>query len=113
MALSSIVLIPNSVGPGELLLDVGTAAQKEHYLPRLAAGLEIPCFALTEPDAGSDAASLRSRGVVFRGPAREGAAGRVAGKAGPACRPGPRPRRPAPQRSRRAESLALRIGFRM
>jgi acyl-CoA dehydrogenase len=67
MALSSIVLIPNSVGPGELLLEVGTEAQREHYLPRLARGEEIPCFALTEPSAGSDAASITSRGVVFRG----------------------------------------------
>ncbi|MEM9555692.1 MAG: acyl-CoA dehydrogenase [Acidobacteriota bacterium] len=66
-ALSSVVLIPNSVGPGELLVEVGTAAQKEYYLPRLARGDEIPCFALTEPQAGSDAGALTSRGVVFRG----------------------------------------------
>lgn len=66
MPLSSIVLIPNSVGPGELLLEVGTEEQREHYLPRLARGDEIPCFALTEPQAGSDAASISSRGVVFR-----------------------------------------------
>lgn len=63
-ALSTIVLIPNSVGPGELLVEVGTSAQKDRYLPRLARGDEIPCFALTEPEAGSDAASLTSRGVV-------------------------------------------------
>jgi acyl-CoA dehydrogenase len=67
LALSSLVLIPNSVGPAELLLAHGTRYQKDHYLPRLARGEEIPCFALTEPGAGSDAASLRSRGVVFRG----------------------------------------------
>lgn len=67
LGLSSVVLIPNSVGPGELLVEVGTEAQREHYLPRLARGEEIPCFALTEPEAGSDAASLRSRGTVFRG----------------------------------------------
>lgn len=67
LGLSSVVLIPNSVGPGELLLEVGTEAQREHYLPRLARGDEIPCFALTEPTAGSDAASITSRGVVFRG----------------------------------------------
>ncbi|MCG8460488.1 MAG: acyl-CoA dehydrogenase [Holophagales bacterium] len=67
MALSSVVLIPNSVGPGELLLEVGTPEQKAYYLPRLAGGEEIPCFALTEPDAGSDAAALTSRGVLFRG----------------------------------------------
>jgi len=66
-ALSTVVVIPNSVGPGELLLDVGTEAQREHYLPRLARGDEIPCFALTEPHAGSDAASIRSRGTLFRG----------------------------------------------
>ncbi|MCB1056335.1 MAG: acyl-CoA dehydrogenase, partial [Acidobacteria bacterium] len=68
MYLSTVVLIPNSVGPGELLLEYGTAEQKRHYLPRLARGEEIPCFALTEPGAGSDAASLTSRGVVYRGP---------------------------------------------
>jgi acyl-CoA dehydrogenase len=66
LALSAIVLIPNSVGPGELLLAYGTREQQELYLPRLARGEEIPCFALTEPEAGSDAASLRSEGVLFR-----------------------------------------------
>ncbi len=66
LALSAVVLIPNSVGPGELLLEHGTPEQKEFYLPRLARGDEIPCFALTEPEAGSDAASLRSEGVLFR-----------------------------------------------
>ncbi len=66
-ALSAVVLIPNSVGPGELLLEVGTEEQRERYLPRLARGDEIPCFALTEPTAGSDAANLTSRGEVFRG----------------------------------------------
>lgn len=66
LALSVHVLIPNSVGPGELLLHYGTDAQKERYLRRLARGEEIPCFALTEPGAGSDAASIASRGVVFR-----------------------------------------------
>lgn len=68
LPLSALVLLPNSVGPGELLVHYGTDAQKQHYLPRLARGEEIPCFALTEPEAGSDAASLRSRGRVFRGP---------------------------------------------
>lgn len=63
---ASVVLIPNSVGPAELLLHYGTPEQQTHYLPRLARGEEIPCFALTEPEAGSDAASIRSRGVVFR-----------------------------------------------
>ncbi|HVG06693.1 MAG TPA: acyl-CoA dehydrogenase [Thermoanaerobaculia bacterium] len=66
LGLSAVVLIPNSVGPGELLLEYGTPEQKAHYLPRLARGEEIPCFALTEPEAGSDAASLRSEGVLFR-----------------------------------------------
>jgi acyl-CoA dehydrogenase len=67
LALSAVVLIPSSVGPGELLLEYGTKEQKDRLLPRLARGEEIPCFALTEPEAGSDAASLRSEGVVFRG----------------------------------------------
>lgn len=66
LALSAVVLIPNSVGPGELLLEHGTPEQKAHYLPRLARGEEIPCFALTEPEAGSDAASLQSEGVLFK-----------------------------------------------
>ena len=66
MPLSSVVLIPNSVGPGELLVEKGTEAQKDYYLPRLAKGDEIPCFALTEPHAGSDAGSLTASGVLFR-----------------------------------------------
>ena len=60
------VMVPNSLGPAELLLRYGTDEQRQHYLPRLAAGKEIPCFALTEPNAGSDAASLTARGVVCR-----------------------------------------------
>ncbi|MFO7578103.1 MAG: acyl-CoA dehydrogenase [Pelovirga sp.] len=60
-------MVPNSLGPAELLLHYGTAAQKDHYLPRLAAGLEIPCFALTGPEAGSDAAALPDHGVVCTG----------------------------------------------
>ncbi len=67
LALSSLVLIPNSVGPAELIAAYGTSDQKHAYLPRLASGEEIPCFALTEPHAGSDAAAMRSRGVVFAG----------------------------------------------
>jgi acyl-CoA dehydrogenase len=67
LALSAVVLIPNSVGPAELLLAYGTEEQRRFYLPRLARGEEIPCFALTEPEAGSDAASLTSEGTVFRG----------------------------------------------
>jgi acyl-CoA dehydrogenase len=66
LALSSIVLIPNSVGPAELIAAYGTEDQKERYLRPLASGAEIPCFALTEPHAGSDAAAMRSQGVVFR-----------------------------------------------
>ena len=58
------VLVPNSLGPGELLLHYGTDAQKRHYLPRLARGLEIPCFALTNPNAGSDAAAIPDYGIV-------------------------------------------------
>lgn len=61
------LMVPNSLGPAELLLDYGTQAQREHYLPRLAKGEEVPCFALTEPHAGSDAASPRSSGVVCHG----------------------------------------------
>ena len=61
------VMVPNSLGPSELLLHYGTEAQKAHYLPRLASGEEIPAFALTEPNAGSDAGGLQSKGVIFRG----------------------------------------------
>ena len=63
--LSTTVMVPNSLGPAELLIHYGTDAQKDHYLPRLARGEEIPCFALTEPGAGSDAGSMTSEGVVF------------------------------------------------
>ncbi|OUL58278.1 acyl-CoA dehydrogenase FadE [Pseudoalteromonas ulvae] len=65
--LSSIVGVPNSLGPGELLQHYGTQEQKDHYLPRLASGLEIPCFALTSPEAGSDASSIPDYGVVCKG----------------------------------------------
>lgn len=61
------VMVPNSLGPAELLLHYGTPAQKDHYLPLLARGEEIPCFALTGPEAGSDAAAIPDRGVVCRG----------------------------------------------
>ncbi|MBT5456898.1 MAG: acyl-CoA dehydrogenase, partial [Rhodospirillaceae bacterium] len=61
------VMVPNSLGPGELLMHYGTDEQKAHYLPRLASGDDIPCFALTEPTAGSDAAATTSIGVVCRG----------------------------------------------
>ena len=61
------VLVPNSLGPGELLLHYGTDEQKNHYLPRLARGLEIPCFGLTNPHAGSDAAAIPDFGIVCKG----------------------------------------------
>ena len=61
------VLVPNSLGPGELLLHYGTDEQKRYYLPRLAKGLEIPCFALTNPNAGSDAAAIPDYGIVCLG----------------------------------------------
>jgi acyl-CoA dehydrogenase len=63
----TIVMVPNSLGPGELIEKYGTDAQKEHFLPRLAKGVEIPCFALTGPFSGSDAASMRDIGVVAKG----------------------------------------------
>ena len=59
--------VPNSLGPGELLLKYGTQEQKDHYLPRLADGREIPCFGLTGPRAGSDATSLPDTGIVCKG----------------------------------------------
>ncbi|MCK6262616.1 acyl-CoA dehydrogenase FadE [Vibrio sp. ZSDE26] len=65
--LSSTVGVPNSLGPGELLQHYGTEEQKDHYLPRLADGTEIPCFALTSPEAGSDAGSIPDYGVVCKG----------------------------------------------
>ena len=64
---SSTVAVPNSLGPGELLQHYGTDEQKNYYLPRLASGEDIPCFALTGPRAGSDAASLPDSGIVCRG----------------------------------------------
>lgn len=61
------VMVPNSLGPAELLLNYGTEEQKNHYLPRLAKGIEVPCFALTGPEAGSDAGSMPDLGIVCRG----------------------------------------------
>jgi len=61
------VMVPNSLGPAELLMRYGTDEQREHYLPRLASGTEIPCFALTAPEAGSDAASIPDKGTVCYG----------------------------------------------
>ncbi|MGQ3889031.1 acyl-CoA dehydrogenase [Legionella sp. CNM-1927-20] len=63
---ATTISVPNSLGPGELLLKYGTEEQKQYYLPRLAKGLEIPCFALTGPNAGSDAASIPDTGIVCR-----------------------------------------------
>ncbi len=57
-------MVPNSLGPAELLLHYGTDAQKQHYLPRLADGRDLPCFGLTSPYAGSDAASIPDRGIL-------------------------------------------------
>ena len=61
------VMVPNSLGPAELLLRYGTEEQKNHYLPRLARGLEVPAFALTNPHAGSDAAAIPDTGIVCMG----------------------------------------------
>ncbi len=66
-ALAVSVMVPNSLGPAELLLHYGTDEQKNHYLPRLAKGIEVPAFALTSPWAGSDAASIPDYGVVCKG----------------------------------------------
>lgn len=60
------VVIPNTLGAAELIIHYGTEAQKDHYLPKLARGEYIPCFGLTEPTAGSDAASIKAEGEVFR-----------------------------------------------
>lgn len=62
------VMVPNSLGPGELLMEYGTDQQKAHYLPRLAGGEDIPCFALTSPVAGSDAGAIPDKGIVCMGP---------------------------------------------
>ncbi|AZT85573.1 acyl-CoA dehydrogenase [Marinobacter sp. NP-4(2019)] len=61
------VMVPNSLGPGELLMHYGTDEQKHHYLPRLCKGEEIPCFALTSPVAGSDAGAIPDKGIVCKG----------------------------------------------
>lgn len=61
------VMVPNSLGPAELLMRYGTQDQKDHYLQRLATGKEVPCFALTSPEAGSDAASMTDTGIICRG----------------------------------------------
>ncbi len=64
---ATTVAVPNSLGPGELLIHYGTEEQKQHWLPRLATGDEIPCFALTGPRAGSDAGSIPDTGIVCKG----------------------------------------------
>ncbi len=64
--LAITAMVPNSLGPAELLMHYGTQAQRDHYLPRLADGRDLPCFALTEPTAGSDATSIISNGVLFK-----------------------------------------------
>jgi len=64
---SSTVGVPNSLGPGELLVHYGTQEQKDYYLPRLADGREVPCFGLTGPFAGSDATSIPDYGIVCQG----------------------------------------------
>lgn len=64
---SSTIAVPNSLGPAELILEYGTQEQKEFYLPRLARGEEIPCFALTSPVAGSDAGAMMDYGIVCEG----------------------------------------------
>ena len=64
VAAAVTVMVPNSLGPGELLVHYGTEEQKQRYLPRLADGRDVPCFALTGPEAGSDAAATQSEGIV-------------------------------------------------
>ncbi|MBS0289738.1 MAG: acyl-CoA dehydrogenase [Proteobacteria bacterium] len=67
LTLASTVAVPNSLGPAELLLHYGTDQQRDYYLPRLASGEEIPCFALTGPEAGSDAGSISDSGIICMG----------------------------------------------
>ncbi len=66
VAAAVTVMVPNSLGPGKLILEYGTDEQKKYYLPRLATGQEIPCFALTSPDAGSDAGAIPDFGIVCK-----------------------------------------------
>lgn len=67
MTAGVFVSVPNSLGPAELLVRYGTDAQKDYYLPRLAQGIDIPCFALTGPTAGSDATSMPDKGMICQG----------------------------------------------
>jgi len=71
-AVAVTVMVPNSLGPGELLLEYGTEEQQERYLPRLADGREIPAFGLTSPEAGSDAGAMTDSGVVCHGTSASG-----------------------------------------
>lgn len=64
--LAITAMVPNSLGPAELLHLYGTSEQKDYYLPRLAIGEDVPCFGLTEPEAGSDAGSIQSEGILFK-----------------------------------------------
>ncbi len=66
-SVASVVSVPNSLGPAELLMEYGTEKQKNYYLPKLASGSEIPCFALTGPDSGSDATNMPDNGVISKG----------------------------------------------
>ena len=67
MMMGNYISVPNSLGPGELLVKYGTEEQKDHYLPRLAKGEDVPCFGLTSPRAGSDAGSIPDTGHVCMG----------------------------------------------
>ncbi len=67
LAAAVTVMVPNSLGPGELLMRFGTREQQQQWLPRLADGRDIPCFGLTSPEAGSDAASMIDTGVICKG----------------------------------------------
>lgn len=66
-AIAVTVMVPNSLGPGELLMHYGTKEQQDYYLPRLAVGDDIPCFALTSPEAGSDAGGIPDAAIVTKG----------------------------------------------
>lgn len=66
-AIAVTVMVPNSLGPGELLMHYGTEKQRQYWLPRLSEGLDIPCFALTSPEAGSDAGSIPDTAIVTKG----------------------------------------------
>ena len=94
-ALAVSVMVPNSLGPAELLLHYGTDAQKNHYLPRLARGEEVPAFALTSPWAGSDAAAIPDSGIVCRA---NGGAAKWSACASPGTSATSRWRRSAPAR---------------